>query len=174
MASYSYTPSVDQVQEYIEIAGDFSNPLDLVREAISNAFDARAVSMSISFDVIKELGNNVLQIKLEDDGIGMDSSTIKAFFDLGNSSHRNDADKIGEKGHGTKVYFNSAEVKVSTVSEGRKISATMAEPYRKLYNREPPNVEIVEEPALNEPNGTIVLIKGYNNNRREKFTHEVL
>jgi hypothetical protein len=31
MSEYSFKPSVDQVQEFIEIAGDFSNPLDLVR-----------------------------------------------------------------------------------------------------------------------------------------------
>ena len=36
-------PKVDSAQEFIEIALDFSNPLDLVREAISNAFDARPI-----------------------------------------------------------------------------------------------------------------------------------
>lgn len=36
------TPEVNSVQEFIEIAQDYSNPLDLVREAISNAFDVKA------------------------------------------------------------------------------------------------------------------------------------
>jgi hypothetical protein len=35
-------PKADSAQEFLEIALDFLNPLDLVREAISNAFDAKA------------------------------------------------------------------------------------------------------------------------------------
>ena len=89
MSEYSIQPSVDQVQEFIEIAGDFSNPLDLVREAISNSVDAHAKSMTITFDVMKEYGENVLVITLQDDGRGMDSASIKSFFDLGNSTNRN-------------------------------------------------------------------------------------
>jgi len=39
MEKFELIPGVDETQEFIEIANDFSNPLDLVREAISNAFD---------------------------------------------------------------------------------------------------------------------------------------
>jgi hypothetical protein len=35
MAEFTITPKVDETQEFIEIANDFANPLDLVREAIS-------------------------------------------------------------------------------------------------------------------------------------------
>jgi DNA topoisomerase VI subunit B len=174
MTGYSFKPNVDQVQEFIEIAGDFSNPLDLVREAISNAVDAKARSMSITFDVAKEFGEGVLVITLGDNGIGMDQNTIRSFFDLGNSSNRGNPDAIGEKGHGTKVYFNSSEVSVTTVSNGHRIRATMSEPYKKLFSRELPNVIVEEEESPTEPSGTTILIKGYNNNRREKFTHEIL
>lgn len=174
MSEYSFKPNVDQVQEFIEIAGDFSNPLDLVREAISNAVDAKAKEVSIIFDVTKEYGENVLVIVLQDDGIGMDQTTIKAFFDLGNSSNRSNPDAIGEKGHGTKVYFNSSEVDVVTVCKGKRIHAKMADPYKKLFSRELPDVTVEEESAPSEPNGTKISIKGYNNNRREKFTHEIL
>ena len=45
-------PKVDSAQEFIEIALDFSNPLDLVREAISNAFDAKANNIVLDFSVI--------------------------------------------------------------------------------------------------------------------------
>src|SRR5580700_850576 len=174
MSEYSFKPNVDQVQEFIEIAGDFSNPLDLVREAISNSVDAKAKRVSISFDVMKEYGENVLVIVLQDDGIGMDQTTIKSFFDLGNSSNRGNPDAIGEKGHGTKVYFNSSEVDVITICDGRRINARMSDPYKKLFSRELPDVKVEEESASSEPNGTKITIKGYNNNRREKFTHEIL
>ena len=71
MSSFTFQPTVDAVQEFIEIANDFANPLDLVREAISNAFDAGAKSMTITFDVTKEMGERVLVIVLQDNGGGM-------------------------------------------------------------------------------------------------------
>jgi sensor histidine kinase regulating citrate/malate metabolism len=154
MSEYSFKPNVDQVQEFIEIAGDFSNPLDLVREAISNAVDAKAKQVSIIFDVMKEYGENVLVIVLQDNGIGMDQTTIRAFFDLGNSSNRGNPDAIGEKGHGTKVYFNSSEVDVVTICNGKQIHAKMADPYKKLFSRELPDVTVEEEPAPGEPDVT--------------------
>jgi hypothetical protein len=49
-----------------------------------------------------------LLTEIEDDGKGMNEEGLTSFFDLGNSLGRNDPEKIGEKGHGTKVYFNSA------------------------------------------------------------------
>lgn len=50
------TPKVNETQEFIEIAFDFSNPLDLVREAISNSFDAGAKEIRISFEVEEDDG----------------------------------------------------------------------------------------------------------------------
>jgi hypothetical protein len=46
---FTITRSVDAAQEFIEIATDFSNPLDLVREAISNSFDAKAKNIRLGF-----------------------------------------------------------------------------------------------------------------------------
>ena len=54
MSDYSITPAVYAAQEYIEIANDFANPLDLVREAISNAFDADATRIDTYFSAITE------------------------------------------------------------------------------------------------------------------------
>ena len=173
MSSVSFQPSVNAVQEFIEIANDFANPLDLVREAISNGFDANATTMTISFEVIKEVGESVLLITLDDNGTGMDQTTIKAFFDLGNSTRRYDTTTIGEKGHGTKVYFNSANVQVRTRANGQQLTAEMKEPYKTLFDHELPTVTLTAEP-INETTGTTITIKGYNHNRRELFTHERL
>lgn len=115
-------PKVDSAQEFIEIAFDFSNPLDLVREGISNAFDAKAKNIILDFGVIQEYGEKILKIEIADDGTGMDEDGLQSFFDLGNSLHRNDKTTIGEKGHGTKVYFNSRKIEVVTVKNGKKIS----------------------------------------------------
>lgn len=100
-------PKVDETQEFIEISKDFSNSLDLVREAISNAYDAKATEIHLLFEVINEFDDAVLKITLKDNGLGMNIDTLQNFFDLGNSTRRNDPEAIGEKGHGTKIYFNS-------------------------------------------------------------------
>jgi signal transduction histidine kinase len=107
METYEITPAVDAVREFLEIAGDFTNPLEVIREAISNAIDAGASEIKINFSQPKAVGGYVLTITIEDDGRGMDAQDLQSFFDLGNSAKRHDPNLIGEKGHGTKVYFNS-------------------------------------------------------------------
>jgi len=174
MATFTITPTVDQTQEFIEIANDFSNPLDLVREAISNSFDAKATEIHITFDVVKEYGESILVITLRDNGTGMDAAGLQSFFDLGNSLRRGDVLTIGEKGHGTKVFFSSSEINVEATREGVTFVATMKDPYKKLFNREIPLVDVQENDTPNKPSGTVIRIKGYNNNRREQFTQELL
>lgn len=171
MSEFKIIPKVDETQEFIEIAFDFSNPLDLVREAISNAFDAKATKMSLEFSVVQEYGEKILKIQMRDNGRGMDKEGLRSFFDLGNSLNRHNNEAIGEKGHGTKVYFNSIEIDVVTIKEGKLYSAVMKEPSKKLFNREIPEVDVKVNSADGEKNGTYITVLGYNNNRRDKFTH---
>lgn len=171
MESYQIKPKVDQVQEFIEIANDFGNRLDLVREAISNSFDADATEIWIDFSVIEDHGESILKIILADNGVGMDEEGLQSFFDLGNSLRRDDTSKIGEKGHGTKIYFNSQKVIVET-SDGSVIrTAEMDQPMRTLHDRRIPEVKVRTSLETSDP-GTTITIFGYNNNRRERFTHD--
>ncbi len=174
MNTFEIVPTVDRTQEFIEIANDFSNPLEVVREAISNSFDAGAGEIRIAFDVLKEYGETVLQITITDNGGGMDERGLQAFFDLGNSLRRDDSASIGEKGHGTKVYFHSSQITVVTMRDGITRTAVMDEPFKKLHNREIPRVNGSAVDTPEKENGTIITIKGYNKNRREKFTHAIL
>lgn len=167
-------PKVDSAQEFIEIALDFSNPLDLVREAISNAFDAEADNIVLEFSVIQEYGEKVLKIEIEDNGTGMDEKGLASFFDLGNSLRRGDENSIGEKGHGTKVFFNSRKIEVITVKDEKKYHAVMNEPSRELFERRIPKVKVTIDDDETVPSGTSICIWGYNNNRRYKFTHDQL
>lgn len=167
-------PKVDSAQEFIEIALDFSNPLDLVREAISNAFDAEADNVVLEFSVIQEYGEKVLKIEIEDNGTGMDEKGLASFFDLGNSLRRGDENSIGEKGHGTKVFFNSRKIEVITVKDEKKYHAVMNEPSRELFERRIPKVKVTIKDDETAPSGTSICILGYNNNRRDKFTHDQL
>lgn len=171
---FEITPEVNSAQEFIEIAQDFSNPLDLVREAISNAFDAKAKNILMDFSVISEYGEKLLKIEITDDGHGMDAEGLKSFFDLGNSSRRLDQEAIGEKGHGTKVFFNSKKIEVVTVKNEIRYRAEMDEPKKKLFGHRIPKVNVTTEEVDGATTGTTILIYGYNNNRRDKFTHEQL
>lgn len=172
MGTFVITPKVDETQEFIEISNDFSNPLDLVREAISNSYDAKATEITITFEVVKQYGESLLKICMKDNGSGMNSQQLQSFFDLGNSTRRNDIETIGEKGHGTKVYFNSRRIEVRTSTGGDGYIAKMEEPFRKLYDRQIPTVDVTTSADI--PKGTEITIYGYNNNRRDKFTHEIL
>jgi len=174
MPNFTITPRVDETQEFIEIANDFSNPLDLVREAISNAYDANSLEIKIKFEVESDYGESTLKITIEDNGNGMNNEGLQSFFDLGNSLRREEMEAIGEKGHGTKVYFNSRQIEVITWRDGIELHAIMNEPFRNLYDRQIPIVEVEEKKAETETSGTIIIIKGYNNNRRDRFTHEIL
>lgn len=172
MSSFIITPKVDETQEFIEIANDFSNPLDLVREAISNSYDAGASAIHVSFEVIKKYGESILKIVIKDDGSGMTREQLQNFFDLGNSTRRGDSDSIGEKGHGTKVYFNSNRIEVRTSCGETGFLAVMDEPFKKLFDRQIPSVEV--ENIDDAKKGTEIVIFGYNNNRRDRFTHPIL
>ncbi len=172
MNPFIITPKVDETQEFIEIASDFSNPLDLVREAISNSYDAEASEIHISFEVVKKYGESILKIVLMDNGSGMKKEQLQNFFDLGNSTRRGDEGSIGEKGHGTKVYFNSNKIEVKTSGGGPGLLAVMDEPFKKLFDRQIPTVEVEEIDEMDK--GTKITILGYNNNRRDKFTHPIL
>jgi hypothetical protein len=173
MQTYTITPEVDAVREFLEIAGDFTNPLEIVREAVSNSIDAGATRIDIHFSAQKEVGAHVLHIRIKDNGRGMDASELQSFFDLGRSAKRGRPELIGEKGHGTKVYFNCASISVETTKDGATRTAEMQRPYATLHDGELPAAKV----ALNEaakPSGTMILIKGFNNNQGELFTHDRL
>jgi hypothetical protein len=174
MTEFVLRPTVDQTQEFIEIANDFANPLDLVREAISNAFDAHATDITLAFETEQVSGETAFVIRLVDNGDGMGRSELQSFFDLGNSTRRKDKSTIGEKGHGTKVYFNAKKLIVDTQREGTRFVACLDAPFSKLHDRKIPEVIVREEPSETAATGTSVTIYGYNNNRRERFTHSRL
>ncbi|PTY01712.1 hypothetical protein DB346_11575 [Verrucomicrobia bacterium LW23] len=175
MSAYEITPQVDAAQEFIEIANDFANPLDVVREAISNAFDAGATCIHVTFKAVTEYGNRILVISIKDDGKGMNKETLQCFFDLGNSSKRGDSLSIGEKGHGTKVYLNCSEITVITTQNEATLTALLQNPFQRLSDRQIPTVAVQENKAVpGTVAGTEIIIKGYNGNQRQKFRQAIL
>ena len=170
------TPKVNQANEFKEIANDFTNPLELVREAISNSFDAKADRIQLSFDVVDIDGEDVFKVDVYDNGDGMNEEELESFFDLGNSKRRNDKSTIGEKGHGTKVYFNSRDIELKTLKNNQLINARMTGIYKSLNRGEIPNYSYTIESAdkADFDKGTIITIFGYNLNKLNSFKHEQL
>ncbi len=175
-----FIPEVNPANEFLEISKDFTNPKELLREAISNSFDANANEITFESYIDKSSGIDELVIEILDNGDGMDIREVKSFFGLGLSTRteKDDignkvGDFIGEKGHGTKVYFNSDLIHVETVKSNRKINASMANPYRILCQGLLPKVRYEISNSENE-SYTKVIIRGYNQNEQKNFDHNWL
>jgi sensor histidine kinase regulating citrate/malate metabolism len=137
----TFNPRVEPSAEFLEISNDFTDPKEIIREAISNAFDADATEIAISVRIDKTTGEDELVVQISDNGHGMTEESLEAFFGLGLSTRREKDEyghkrsiAIGEKGHGTKIYFNSRCVKVSTTANSTKIEATMDQPRSLMKN----------------------------------------
>jgi hypothetical protein len=189
-----YIPKVNVAKELREISRDFIKPEEVIREAISNALDAQAENIYIKvYDNVKSAGTGELVIEIMDTGVGMTLDELKAFFDLGKSIKKNKETSIGEKGHGTKIYYNSSEVQVFTrylYNPEIVYSAKLLSPIEKLNSAyaqgkdNPPKVSISETDISELPEGyndnekfpfgTLIIIKGYEENNFRLFGHEQL
>lgn len=173
-------PDVSPADEFLEISNDFTDSKELVREAVSNAFDAGAAVLKIRAHIDRSMGTDELVLELEDDGEGLDEEALRSFFGLGFSTRREKddhgnkaSDAIGEKGHGTKIYFNSRRIELRTIREGQMIRAHMDEPLKMLRQGHLPKAYYTTEPTDATP-GTVVTVRGYNSNNQAGFGHEEL
>ena len=103
--SRNKTPKVIAARTFLQIARDFTRPLDAIREAISNALDAHARNIHLKITEDKTMPGGELIIEIQDNGDGMNENGLDAFFNLGDSTRVGDdglklGDFIGEKGHG--------------------------------------------------------------------------
>ncbi len=175
MTAKAITPQVNAAAEFLEILNDFGNPLELLREAISNAIDAKGTEMWIEFTVAEIGGAKRLIIDLRDNGTGMTHEVLERdFWGLGYSLSRERDDAIGEKGHGTKIFLRSDRVEVKTQTTGGAYESICDRPLAQLSKgllHEPSIVPIA--PFQDHP-GTHIRIIGYNDSERSKFVQEVV
>ena len=124
-------PGVNEAREFLEIAKDFKDPKEIIREALSNSWDAGASKVTLKFDLVQIPGTRrkKIVVSITDDGEGMSSikrgdantSEIEDFFSLGYSNKPYGS--IGTKGHGTKIYYKSSGIFVDTWKNGKHIRA---------------------------------------------------
>jgi hypothetical protein len=161
-------PRVNEAREFLEIAKDFKDPKEIIREALSNSWDASAKKVSLKFDLQRIPGSNRKKIMVEicDDGEGMSSdlrqkygtSEIEDFFNLGDSHKAYGC--IGSKGHGAKIYYKSNGIIVETWKNGQYIKAEMeVNPWESLSNGIVPTYRIDEKELVGK--GTKILIDGF-------------
>ena len=106
-------PRVNEAKEFLEIAKDFKDPKEIIREALSNSWDAGASRFSIKFALVKVPGTarQKIMVEIQDNGLGMSSenrsdigaSEIASFFNLGDSNKTTGS--IGSKGHHPGIDF---------------------------------------------------------------------
>ncbi len=119
--------------EIAEISGNFTNPIEVVREALHNAHDAGAAKVVVSATRQKmKDGRQALTLDIADDGLGMDQEGLVRFFGLGHS-HKpkiHGRRKIGYKGHGTKIFYQAADLFVATRVQGGELLLAVLEQAR--------------------------------------------
>jgi hypothetical protein len=147
-------PKVNEVNEFLEIASDFENPLEVIRESLSNSYDADASEIEITIRS-RPRGSDII---IEDDGNGMNERDLESFFDLGNSRK---TDSIGYKGHGTKIFYKSDRIVVNTAKDGVNRRAVMDKPWEKLNRKELPEYELTETDVRDESQGTRIKITNF-------------
>ena len=162
-------PRVNEAREFLEIAKDFKDPKEIIREALSNSWDASAkeVTINFNFERIPGTRKKKIMVEIDDDGEGMssepregiDSSEIEGFFNLGDSYKPHGS--IGSKGHGTKIYYKSYGITVETWKSGKRILAkTEVNPWSTLNNGTVPSYGY-EETDDSLGKGTSIRIDGF-------------
>ena len=159
-------PRVNEAREFIEIAKDFKRPQELLREALSNSWDANASSVNITIDPTSAQRNTkgrkkqLLSITIQDDGDGMNADEIGYFFNLGDSHKA--AGSIGTKGHGTKIYYKSEGISIATHKGGNTITAeTEVAPWETLKKGIIPTYRYTIGPNISGARGTTIRVTGF-------------
>lgn len=167
-------PRVNEAREFLEIAKDFKDPREIMREALSNSWDAGAKKVALKFDLQKILGTRAkkIMVEIDDDGEGMSderrkeigTSEIEDFFNLGDSHKPHGS--IGTKGHGTKIYYKSGGIIVDTWKNGTHIHAeTEVPPWKTLKGGYVPTYRYEKDSI--EGKGTKILIDGFEGKQSE-------
>ena len=169
-----FTPSVDAAREFLEISRDFTNPLEVFREAVHNSLDAGGTAIRLSAQMEILDGEERLVVECVDNGGGMDEEQIKAFFGLGFSRKPERDDIIGYKGHGTKIYYDSRRLEVVTkTADSIAYTAVAVNPRAALSSGKVPVIRLTRDhgdPEIQEMgHGTRIRIVGYNQDQNERF-----
>ncbi|WP_339251760.1 ATP-binding protein [Sporosarcina sp. FSL W8-0480] len=175
--------NINAVHTYIQIVQNSKKPLEVIREAIANAYDNGASYLDIIVEYEKE--KDTINISFCDDGSGIEKEGIEVYiFGLGNSTKSDSDGYIGNKGVGTLLFLKSKKVTVTSFFNGNGARQIWTEPYSSLLKYRN-NIEDVtrEDLGLSAPekfpysgkaNGTKIEIKGFLHKNPLEYHHENL
>lgn len=169
----SFFPEVNSAREFSEISRDFTNPLEILREAIHNALDAKANKITISVQMVDDLEfEETMEIVIRDNGKGMDIDGVKSFFNLGYSTKERDEETIGYKGHGTKIFYDSRLIRVRTKTSNvnKVLIAEMKSAKASLKQNKLPPISYEEVDDDKFEVGTEITVLGYNSDENIHFS----
>lgn len=98
---------------------------------------------------------------------------INNFWNLGNSASANDSSKIGEKGHGTKIYLRSDKIVVTTSTGEEAYESVCESAYSSLTSRKihTPKIRKLDEKI---DQGTTIKLVGYNQNDMSLYIQDII
>ena len=132
---------VNQEYELYQIIKDFGDPIQIFREAFQNSIDEEATEVYCHVYEDSTFGSEDLYIDIWDNGTGLDSSIANSFFDLARSTKFQDGKpkqgKLGYKGHGTKIFFNSERIEIvsKTASDKEAWGAFLDDPIEQIREK---------------------------------------
>lgn len=174
--------NINTIHTYLQIVQNSREPLEVIREAIANAYDNLATEVEITINYIIE--DNSINITIKDNGTGISIGDIEKYiFGLGFSTKKNGDENIGNKGVGTLLYLKSRLVSVTSFKNGKGAKQQWIEPYKSLikFNEsnhiKDNNISIKPPqkiPYTGQSNGTTIEIKGFLQNNPLTFHHDKL
>lgn len=181
------TPIVKEDRSFREIVENFTDPREVIREAISNSLDWAASIIKIMVYEDATRADRELVIKIWDNGLGLTRKRFFAFWNLADSPGlqrdkfgRRLGGRVGEKGHGTKTYWKCRQIEVESIASEEDgsdwhVLGEMKEPINTLVQQKKvPDYEYVDMPGEGKESFTEVTIRGYHIRSNEDFRHETL
>ncbi len=181
-----------KVRLLTEITENFGDPLEIVRELLSNASDAEAKMFTIT---LSTLPSGKTQMKFKDTGKGMgiyhgrlcgedchrtheheiEIDKLKFFFKLAKSDKK-DRTTIGFKGFGSKISFVSDRIEIKSIYEkedgtlhGRK--AVLERPWNKIERSENLVIEIEDLEDPGDKTFTEIIVDNFNLGQLGRFNN---
>lgn len=180
------TPEVKEAKSFREIVENFTDPREVLREAISNAVDWGASTIQIKIYEDATRADKELVINIRDNGLGLSRERFFAFWNLADSPGMQKDEfgkklggRVGEKGHGTKTFWKCRLLAVESIAieeNGARwhVIGEMREPINTLLENKVPKYEYAESFEQDGQTFTEITIKGYHIRSVEDFRHETL
>lgn len=133
--------NVNKGYELYQIITDFGDPLEIFREAFQNAYDEGATAVFCRVYEREKLSGSELIIDIWNNGEGLEKNRVDCFFDLANSSKINYnrmpiKGKLGYKGHGSKIYFNSEKVHICSKYKDNYWAVELNNPIKQIEEKD--------------------------------------